>query len=282
MLERQPSVLAVNGFASEVFSGKVKPGRPCDPQPGCSGDEANFRLCNADDNNRDNLGNLANWKRDAVSDWAASGLPLILDVSSGFDGRIVWAHCPAGAAFWGDNMDYVDDRWRNWLSELKGTKIVGITFDTWNGYTEGYAAAPSHEYGETVYNWLTDLFHPDPRVCSHMHYVNGARTSGVYGAICVKWIQLGADRGFGAPASEELPTDHGRVSHFIDGKSIYWGAKTGAFAIYGIIEKTYVKLTQTRAVSVFPRVTKYPRRQALWRRLNMAPSRGRKAIQPEP
>jgi uncharacterized protein with LGFP repeats len=52
-------------------------------------------------------------------------------------------------------------------------------------------------------------------------------------------MQLGADRGFGAPVSEELPTDHGRVSHFVDGKSIYWGAETGAFSMYGTIEKTY-------------------------------------------
>ena len=239
MLEEQPSVLAVNGYASEVFSGKVKPPAiPCDPHPDCSG-RTNFLLCNAEDNNRDNLENLANWKRDAVNDWATTNLPLILDVSSGFDGRIIWAHCPVGAAFWGDNMDYVDDRWRNWLSELKGTTIKGIVFDTWNGYTEGYVAVPSFEYGDTVNNWLTDLFDPDPRVCSHMHYVNGARTSRVYGAICEKWIQLGADRGFGAPASEELRTDHGKVSHFVDGKSIYWSANTGAISLYGIIEKTY-------------------------------------------
>jgi hypothetical protein len=71
----------------------------------------------------------------------------MLGVSSGFDGRIIWPHCAVGAAFWGHNTDYVDDRWRNWLSELKGTKIKGIVFDTWNGYTEGYAAVPSREHG---------------------------------------------------------------------------------------------------------------------------------------
>jgi len=221
-LEQHTSVLAVNGFASEVFSGKVKSGPPCS---------------NPCDNNLDNLETLADWKRAAVHDWVATGLPLVLDVSNGNDGRIVWRQ--GGSGFWGDNTDYIDDRWRNWLSELKGPSIKGITFDTWNGYTEGYAAAPSREYGETVYHWLTDLFQPDPRDCSHMHYVNGAPTWRVYGAICDKWMQLGADRGFGAPVSEELPTDHGRVSHFVDGKSIYWGPGTGAFEIHGIIEKTY-------------------------------------------
>jgi LGFP repeat len=216
ILAQKPSVLAVNGFESEVFSGKVKSG----------------------DNNQDNLESLADWKRAAVNDWVASGLPLILDVSSGMDGRIIWAG--NGLGFWGDNMDYIDDRWRNWLSELKGTNIKGITFDTWNGYTEGYAAAPTREYGETVFHWLTDLFQADPRDCSHMHYVNGAPTWRVYGAICEKWMQLGADRGFSAPVSEELPTDHGRMSHFADGKTIYWGPGTiGAHEVHGIIEKTY-------------------------------------------
>jgi hypothetical protein len=164
---------------------------------------------------------------------------VILDVSNGFDGRAVWATSDGGTGFWGDNMDYTDDRWRNWLSELKGLGIKGITFDTWNGYTEGYAATPTREHGVTVYRWLTDLFEPPLWDCSHMHYVNGAPTWRVYGAICEKWMQLGADRTFGAPTSEELATAHGRVSHFTDGKSIYWGLATGAHEVHGLIEKTY-------------------------------------------
>jgi hypothetical protein len=60
-------------------------------------------------------------------------------------------------------MNYSDDRWRNWLSELKSSGIKGIVMDTWNGYTEGYAAVPSREHGAIVYNWLTDLLEPDPR-----------------------------------------------------------------------------------------------------------------------
>jgi hypothetical protein len=231
ILEQQPSVLAVNGFESEVFSGKVKGGPRCfDPD---------WHRCSPHDNNQDNLEALADWKRAAVHDWVVTGLPLILDVSNGFDGRIVWAKIESGTGFWGDNMDYTEDRWRNWMSELKGPSIKGITFDTWNGFTEGYAATPSREHGETVYRWLTDLFEPDPRNCSHMHYVNGAPTWRVYGAICDKWMQLGADRGFGAPVSGELPTKLGRVSHFTDRKSIYWGPVTGAHEVHGIIEKTY-------------------------------------------
>jgi len=229
LLEQQPSVLAVHGFASEVFSGKVINGPPCS--------DPDWRTCRPHDNNVDNLQQLADWKRAAVHDWVVTGLPVILDVLNGFDGRIVWKN--DGAGFWGDNMNYTDDRWRNWMSELKGSGIKGITFDTWNGYTEGYAAVPSLEHGQTVYNWLIDLLDPDPRDCSHMHYVAGARTYRVYGAICEKWVQLGADRGFGAPVSGEFASARGRMSHFMDGKAIYWSGATGAHEVHGLIAKTY-------------------------------------------
>ena len=88
-----------------------------------------------------------------ISAWIATGLPVILDVSSGFDGRFVWA-AGGGTGFWGDNFEYTDDRWRNGLSQLKGPGIKGITFNTWNGYTEGYAAVPSKEHGTTIFDWL--------------------------------------------------------------------------------------------------------------------------------
>ncbi len=244
LLEQQPSVLGVSGFESEVFSGKVINGPPCDDE--------DWSRCQPHDNNRDNLENMLKWKQAAVCDWLATHLPVFLDVSNGFDGRYVWRK--TGAGYWGDNMDYTDDRWRNWVSQLKGNgaslatltegmrvlpAVKGITVDTWNGYTEGYAAAPSQEHGGTVYNWLMDLLEPDPRDCSHMHYVNGIRTFRVYGAICEKWIQLGADRGFGRPITNEAPTSRGRVSFFADGKAIYWSGATGAHEVHGRIAKTY-------------------------------------------
>jgi uncharacterized protein with LGFP repeats len=128
------------------------------------------------------------------------------------------------------------------MSQLKGQGIKGITFDTWNGYTEGYAAVSSIEHGSTVFDWLTDLLEPQPSDCSHMHYVNGARTHRVFGAICAKWMALGADRGFGAPVSDELPSTRGRVSYFADGRAIYWSAATLAHEVHGAIAKTYRRI----------------------------------------
>jgi hypothetical protein len=35
--------------------------------------------------------------------------------------------------------------------------IRGITFNTWNGYTEGYAAVPTLERGDQAFTWLQSL-----------------------------------------------------------------------------------------------------------------------------
>jgi hypothetical protein len=215
LLNAQPAVLAVMGFEAEVFSGKLVP----------------------HDNNRSNLANLAAWKRAAMNDWVATGVPVILDVSNGYDGHLIFGNSPG--SFWGDNLLATDDRWRNWVSELKNPGIKGIVMDCWNGYTESYAAVPTREHGFTVYNWLTDLLEPDPRTCSHMHYVNGVRTFRVYGAICDKWVQLGGDLAYGRPLSNEQPSAHGRVSKFDSGKAIYWSVSTNAHELHGLIDKAY-------------------------------------------
>jgi hypothetical protein len=233
VFEKTSSILAIQGFESEVFS----------------------RMTHSGDNNADNnIARMADWKRDATRDWVATGVPVILDVSNGFDGRKVWAQVPGGPGWWGDNMKYTDDRWRNWMSELKGPGIKGIVFDTWNGYTEGYAAAPSEEHGTVVYDWLRDAFDAPPWDCTHVHYVNGARTHKVYGAICMKWKELGADRGFGAPTSEEQPTlgNTGRVSHFADGKSIFWSGATQAHEVHGLIGLAYEQAGEDKSCLGLP------------------------------
>src|SRR5262245_25849711 len=219
-----PAVLAVQGFASEFWSPKVK-WAPIGAPP-------------VNNNTGGYLYAIVDWKAEAVRDWVSTGLPVIYDVSSGFDGRFVWKD-KAGLAFWGDNYDGTDDRWRNALSQLKGNGIKGITFNTWNGFTEGYAAVPTIPHGDTIYNWLRDLYAADPRECSHMHYGRGRATFRVRGAICEAWVRLGGDRGFlGIPTSNELQTKHGRVSHFAAG-SIYWSVSTGAHAVHGLIADAY-------------------------------------------
>jgi hypothetical protein len=199
-------------------------------------------------NNATNLPVLADWKQSAARDWIATGVPVILDVSNGFDGRIVWK--TSLNAFWGDNMNYSDDRWRNWTSELKGQGIKGIVMDTWNGYTEGYASVPTRDHGSIVYNWLTDLLEPDLTSCNHMHYVNGLRTFRVYGAICDKWVQLGADRSFGPPVTNELASAHGRVSKFADGNLLECVHQR--HEVHGLIAKAYFNAGEDRSCLGLP------------------------------
>jgi uncharacterized protein with LGFP repeats len=65
---------------------------------------------------------------------------------------------------------------------------------------------------------------------------------------------MGADRGFGAPVSNELPTQggRGRVSYFADGKAIYWSRRTGAHEVRGIIEQTYRAAGEDRSCLGLP------------------------------
>lgn len=233
--EAQPAILGIQGFEGEVFSGKIINGSP--PY----------------DNNVTQLPAIADWKRDALRRWVATPLPVIADVSNGYDARFVFGCGKLDAhgnlvtcGFWGDNFNYTDDRWRNWVSEMKGGGVKGIVVDTWNGYTEGYAVVPTRSHGSTVREWFTDLLEPDPRYCDHMHYVNFQASHRVYGAICEKWVALGADRGFGAPTTEEGPTgptgQAGRVSYFENGKGIWFGApnRAEAYELHGQIYSLYV------------------------------------------
>jgi hypothetical protein len=230
IFERTGAILGIQAFESEVFSGLIR---------------TDVKVY---DNNVDNLSTIADWKKNTLAAWVATGVPVIADVSNGYDGHRVFGgrfdpatntFVPNPTGFWGDNERYTDDRFRNWVSEMKGGGIKGIVMDTWNGYTEGYAAVPTVEHGTTVTSWLGDLLEPDPRECSHMHYVNGASTYRVQGAICDKWVALGGDRGFGAPVAAERASARGRVSFFDIDKGIWWSGSTGAHEVHGLIFRTY-------------------------------------------
>ncbi|HET8933676.1 MAG TPA: hypothetical protein VFN67_09560 [Polyangiales bacterium] len=187
----------------------------------------------------DNLPPLVAAKRAALQRWVSSGVPVVLDVSSGFDGRYVWRE--KGSAFWGDNFDYTNDDWRNALSALKGEGYVGVTFNTWNGYTEGYAATPTEEHGDVIYRWLTDLYAVDPMTCHHVDYQNGQRTYVVQGEICTKWQSLAAGLGMlGSPRAGVAGAEGAVRQHFAHG-SIF-ATSQGVFEVHGAIAELYTQL----------------------------------------
>jgi hypothetical protein len=117
-LEKIPAVLAIQGFIPEVFS---------------DGDDIDRFEAKA-----------SYW-----SDWRSCGLPVFWDVSPGYDAHIVFP----GSEKYGNNA-----QWRIYIQESWDNGFQGMVYNTWNGYTEGYAAMSSLEYGDMISNWVPSLF----------------------------------------------------------------------------------------------------------------------------
>ncbi|QHH98845.1 LGFP repeat-containing protein [Acinetobacter dispersus] len=234
-LKGSSSIIAIQGFVSEVY------GSPSIKWSAPNQEAINNNILITSSSNRIKYAveNIFDWKNKYISDWAKTELPIFLDISNGFDGRIVWKE--KGTAYWGDNQDGIYDNWRNWMNQLRNNKVKGIVYNTWNGYTEGFVAVPSIQHGNTPYQWLTNAFQFPPGECNHQFFINGRPTYDIYGAICQKWLSLGADRMFGAPSSRELASasKRGRVQYFGPDKAIFWGQNTGAYLVKGIIFSRY-------------------------------------------
>jgi hypothetical protein len=225
LLRQSGTVLAIQAFIPEVWS---------DIQP--------------------NESRMREWKIEWIRRWVLNGPPVFLDVSPGyathenFDSR-------RPVRGWGWN-----DEWFNFQSELKATGIRGITFNTWNGYTEGYAAVPvdwtakavdalrpNIQAGSTdrrAYEWLTRLYAANPRICDHWHFVGGRATHHVWGVICDKWRAFGGTWGtLGAPVSSEYAVScpngaRGRQTDFKAGAVVYTDQR-GVFEVHGAIAELW-------------------------------------------
>jgi hypothetical protein len=89
------------------------------------------------------------WKRDFSRRWSETGIPFLMDVSPGYDARIVFP----GSVRYGFTT-----AWRDALAEMSvDFGADGLAFHSWNGYTEGMAAVPTLEYGDVVYLWLQGM-----------------------------------------------------------------------------------------------------------------------------
>jgi len=121
LLRGSDSLLGIQCFAPEIFSGE-------------SGD-----------------GNLLGYKRDFISGWFATGIPVLVDVSPGYDGHLVFGADAKGA--YGYSAE--------WLQGL--TALVneygraGMAYNSWNGYTEGMAGIRTTDKGNSLYDWLKSL-----------------------------------------------------------------------------------------------------------------------------
>jgi hypothetical protein len=119
-LERTPAVLAIQGFIPEIFS----------------------------DNGDSDIDRFAA-KQSYWNDWLATGLPVFWDVSPGYDAHLVF---PKSVTY-GNSAS-----WRTYIEESWQQRFSGMVYNTWNGYTEGYAAMRSLEFADTVSNWAKLLF----------------------------------------------------------------------------------------------------------------------------
>ncbi len=75
----------------------------------------------------------------------------------------------------------------------------------------------------------------------------------VYGDILGKYAQLGYERGYGYPVTDELSTPDGvgRYNHF-EGGSIYWTQATGAHTVHGLIRNRWAELGWERGFLKYP------------------------------
>jgi hypothetical protein len=267
--EKAKSFLAIQGFISEVTPDIFQ----CKAVPYC---DNNGRLPADHPVGAGNLANretIAAKKRSRLADWIKQGLPVVIDINPGFDGHYVWGHCDplnhctTENGYWGDNAFYYDDDFRNYTSQMRGMGNVGITFNSWNQYTDGSVAVPSKRvpfpnkaqgtghWNSVQFDWLKDMYATDPRQCNHVHYVDGGLTKFyVYGAICEHWQTFGHDGmppsvTFGAPTTSEMdtPGGHGRMNRFTkdqQGSAIYYSDRTEAHEVHGTIYNHYVFLKE--------------------------------------
>lgn len=182
-------------------------------------------------------------KRQFIDDWLSAGMPVIADVSAGYDGRIIFF--PDAKFIYGHS-----DLWRNDQSQLRSGHISGLMFTAWNGYTEGWAGMPTLENGTdgtdpgAMNRWLQAVFTPDPRDCNHVQFANGQPLFVVYGAICEKYYKMNGTRGaLGDPlSSEHAGTVSGvRRTDFEHG-SILWKGGPEAFEVHGLIGEQYKQM----------------------------------------
>jgi len=119
-LTEQSSIVAIQCFIPEIWTGM-------------------------DDEN-----DLINWKNIYHAGWVSTEIPFIHDISPGYDAHIVFPSSPE----YGNN-----ELWRNLQTQsINEFNNLAITFNTWNGFTEGFAAMPTVQYGDDTYMWLCSLF----------------------------------------------------------------------------------------------------------------------------
>jgi hypothetical protein len=81
--------------------------------------------------------------------WWLEGVPVLMDISPGYDAHKVFP----------DSSSYgYTDEWRGWFVALWSAAYSGVVYNTWNGYTEGYAGMRQQLSGDRDFAWLQRMF----------------------------------------------------------------------------------------------------------------------------
>jgi hypothetical protein len=92
---------------------------------------------------------LLAWKRAFLRAWYQTEIPLLVDVSPGYDASVVF---PQSKRYG------FTQSWKDGLTALvRDYGRAGMVYNAWNGYTEGLVAVPTVEHGSEYYDWLTSL-----------------------------------------------------------------------------------------------------------------------------
>ncbi|MBV9469160.1 MAG: hypothetical protein JO316_19720 [Abitibacteriaceae bacterium] len=89
-----------------------------------------------------------------LSQWSASGIPLLVPIIPGYDAHL---------AFPGNGSYGFNTAWRERERQLAARYGAnGLSIDTWNGWTEGYAIPPSQEDSDVHLRWVREVLHSLP------------------------------------------------------------------------------------------------------------------------
>jgi hypothetical protein len=92
------------------------------------------------------------YARDVMATWSASGIPFIAPVLPGYDAHLVFP----GTGGYGFHPGW---RLRQQRLAMRYA-TAGVTVDTWNGWTEGYAVPPSRQDGDVHLRWCGKRWPP--------------------------------------------------------------------------------------------------------------------------
>ena len=119
-LAQQESVLAIQCFLPEIWTGMS------------------------------NESALITWKRNYHLSWKNAGIPFIHDLTPGYDAHIVFPTSPV----YGNTQS-----WRDLQTQaITDFGSKSLTFNAWNGYTEGMAGVPTAQHGDAAYIWMCTHF----------------------------------------------------------------------------------------------------------------------------